>query len=231
MVLFLETGPYNCWRASHEHWRNHQIIVQSDRGTSTMSSTAPSGEQQFPYMVSATPQWYEVFHYKDTKMKREREWESVTGRRFTLHYKRRLCTHKNSNGHKIVVYIHNSLLFLCSRVSTSLYKWHPKKWQDGSLSLHCCVTTYKERTKWLALNAAFKELVHPQIKILSLTTHPHVAPNPQDLLSSSEHKLRCFSWNRRAVCHSIGWNVPKSRNVGNTSVKQSMWHQWLNLRC
>ncbi len=24
------------------------------------------------------------------------------------------------------------------------------------------------------------------------------------------------------------WNVPRSRNVVNTSVKQSMWHQWLN---
>ncbi len=25
------------------------------------------------------------------------------------------------------------------------------------------------------------------------------------------------------------WNVPRSRNEVNTSVKQSMWHQWLNL--
>ncbi len=24
------------------------------------------------------------------------------------------------------------------------------------------------------------------------------------------------------------WNVPRSRNIVNTSVKQSMWHQWLN---
>ncbi len=47
-----------------------------------------------------------------------------------------------------------------------------------------------------------------------------------------EHKLRCFWWNRRALRPSIdlqhNWNVPRSRNVVRTSVKQSMWHQWLN---
>ncbi len=29
----------------------------------------------------------------------------------------------------------------------------------------------------------------------------------------------------RQQCH---WNVPRSRNVVNISVKQAMWHQWLN---
>lgn len=95
-------------RATQEHWWNHQIIVQSDRGTSTISSTASSGEQQFPYMVSATPQWYEVFHYKDTKM--EREWESVRllggG---SLYINRRLCKQKkikwtHDNGIYIILY-------------------------------------------------------------------------------------------------------------------------------
>ncbi len=36
----------------------------------------------------------------------------------------------------------------------------------------------------------FKAIVHPKMKMLSLITHPHVVPNPLDLLSFSEHKLR-----------------------------------------
>ncbi len=43
-------------------------------------------------------------------------------------------------------------------------------------------------------------LVHPIMKIMSLSTHTHVVPN---LRSSSEHKLRYFCWNRRAIWHSI----------------------------
>ncbi len=38
----------------------------------------------------------------------------------------------------------------------------------------------------------FKGLVHPKMKIMSLITHPHVDPNPQDLHSSSKNKLRYF---------------------------------------
>ncbi len=41
-------------------------------------------------------------------------------------------------------------------------------------------------------------IVHPKMKMQSLITHPHVVPNPEDLLSSSEHKLRYFLWNPRA---------------------------------
>ncbi len=78
----------------------------------------------------------------------------------------------------------------------------------------------------------FKGLVHPKMKIMSLITHPHVVPNLWELCSSSEHNLRCFWWNRRAIRPSHrqqhNWNVLRSRNVVNTSVKQSMWHQWLN---
>ncbi len=37
------------------------------------------------------------------------------------------------------------------------------------------------------------------MKILSLITHPDVVPNPQDLRSSSEHKLRYFWWYLRAL--------------------------------
>ncbi len=42
-----------------------------------------------------------------------------------------------------------------------------------------------------------KGIVHPKMKILSLITHPHFVPNPSDLCSSSEQKLRCFWWNPR----------------------------------
>ncbi len=36
----------------------------------------------------------------------------------------------------------------------------------------------------------FKEIIHPKMKILSLFTHPHVVPKPQDLHSSLEHKVK-----------------------------------------
>ncbi len=44
-----------------------------------------------------------------------------------------------------------------------------------------------------------KVIVHSKMKILSLITHPHVVPNPLDLRSSSEHKLRSFWWNPRDI--------------------------------
>ncbi len=42
-----------------------------------------------------------------------------------------------------------------------------------------------------------KGIIHPQMEILSLITHPHIAPKPEDLRLSSEHKLRYFWWNLR----------------------------------
>ncbi len=44
-----------------------------------------------------------------------------------------------------------------------------------------------------------KGIVHPTMKILSLITPPHVVPNPWDLCSSSEQKLRYFWWSLRAM--------------------------------
>ncbi len=38
----------------------------------------------------------------------------------------------------------------------------------------------------------FKGIVHPKMKIMSLSTHPHVVSKPQDFPSSSEHKLKYF---------------------------------------
>ncbi len=46
-----------------------------------------------------------------------------------------------------------------------------------------------------------KGIVHPKMKILFLITL--VVPNPYDLRSSSEHKLRYFWWNLRALWPSI----------------------------
>jgi len=35
---------------------------------------------------------------------------------------------------------------------------------------------------------SLKEIVHPQMKILTLFTHPHVVPDLYEILSSGEHK-------------------------------------------
>jgi len=42
------------------------------------------------------------------------------------------------------------------------------------------------------LQNAFKGIVHPKMKILSLFTHPQVVPNLYTFLSSNEHKGRYF---------------------------------------
>ncbi len=58
------------------------------------------------------------------------------------------------------------------------------------------------------------------MKILSLITHPHVLSNPEDLRSSSEHNLRYFWWNPRALWPSKGpttIKTPKhSKDIGKT---------------
>jgi len=48
--------------------------------------------------------------------------------------------------------------------------------------------------------------LNPKMKILSLITHPHVIPHPQDLRSSLKHKLRYFWWNPRGI-----WLVHRQR--------------------
>ncbi len=48
------------------------------------------------------------------------------------------------------------------------------------------------------------------MKMMSLITHPHVVSNPQDLRSSSEHKLRYFRWNLRAFWASIDSNATET---------------------
>ncbi len=63
-----------------------------------------------------------------------------------------------------------------------------------------------EETNWNQL----KGIVHPKMKILSLITHPHVVPNPLDLRSSSEHKLRYF------------WCIPRS--LWPSHRQQGSWH-------
>ncbi len=70
---------------------------------------------------------------------------------------------------------------------------------------------------------AFKGIVHPKIKILSLITHPHVVPNLQDLHSSSEHKLKYFRSNQRIFWPGIDSNTTttcsRPRKVVRTSLK------------
>ncbi len=65
----------------------------------------------------------------------------------------------------------------------------------------------------------------------AIITHPHIIPNPQDLRSSSEHKLRYFLWDLRVVWPSIdsnGINTIKVQKRSKEMVKQSMWHQGFN---
>ncbi len=53
----------------------------------------------------------------------------------------------------------------------------------------------------------FKVIVHPKMKILSLITHLHVFPNPEDFCSSLEHKLGYVWWNPRAFWPCIDSNT------------------------
>ncbi len=63
--------------------------------------------------------------------------------------------------------------------------------------VHFCELNFRE----CVINSfrIFKGLVHPKMKMMSLITHPHVVPTPRDLRSSSEHKLRFFLLNQRAL--------------------------------
>ncbi len=51
------------------------------------------------------------------------------------------------------------------------------------------------------------------MKILSLITHSHSVPNPQDLRSSSEHKLRYVWWNSRMFWPWIDSNATDTFKV------------------
>ncbi len=87
-------------------------------------------------------------------------------------------------------------LFLCCFLPFSFKSYLP-------IGLWIYIYTHNIVT-WGSESGLFKEIVHPKMKILSLSTHPHVVPN---LRSSSEHKLRCFWWYRRAIWHSIDSNT------------------------
>ncbi len=76
-----------------------------------------------------------------------------------------------------------------------------------------------------------KGIVHPEMKILLLITHPHVIPNPQDLCSL-EHKLRYFWWNLSAFwtyIDSKGTTTVKAQKHSRDIVKIVHVHQWLIL--
>ncbi len=84
---------------------------------------------------------------------------------------------------------------------------------------------------------SLKVLVHPIMKILSLITHPHVVPNPQDRRSSSEHRLRYFWWNLRALRPSIDSKGPsmikaqkRSKEIGKIIQNQGFNRNFTKLR-
>ncbi len=56
------------------------------------------------------------------------------------------------------------------------------------------------------------------MKMLSLITHPHVVPNPPDLYSSPEHKLRYFCWNLRDFWPCIDSNVSTKAQKGRKDI-------------
>ncbi len=60
-------------------------------------------------------------------------------------------------------------------------------------AVYCAnVQSYVSKIPKTTFTPGIKGIVRPKMKILSLITHPHVIPNPQDLHSSSDHKLRYF---------------------------------------
>ncbi len=78
----------------------------------------------------------------------------------------------------------------------------------------------------------FKGLVHPKMKNLSLITSPSCCSKPvrPSFIFRTQMKMFLKKSESYLTLHrqQHNWNVPRSRNL-NTSVKQSMWHQWLNL--
>ncbi len=119
------------------------------------------------------------------------------------------------------VYTHFALLLF----SSTLFK-------GGAMKINNILC--KQRVHFCELNfrvfvinsyCIFKGLVHPKMKILSLITHPCVVPNPWDH-SASEHKLRYFWLNERALWPCIESNATVMfPGPVRKSVKQSMWHQ------
>ncbi len=84
--------------------------------------------------------------------------------------------------------------------------------------MQMCLYAYEVNSQYVTLHHwlkyvfshIFKGLVHQKMKILSLITHPHVVSNPWDIRSSSEHKLRYFWWNPRALWPSIDSKDPNT---------------------
>ncbi len=90
--------------------------------------------------------------------------------------------------------------------------------QNMTLSIAC------EWLPWL------KGLVHPKMKILSLITHRHVKPVRLSFIFGTQIKIFLMKSKSSLTLHrqQRNCNVPSPRNVARTSIKQSMWHQWLN---
>jgi len=104
---------------------------------------------------------------------------------------------------------------------------------SGPVVLNWRVTTRIWVTGLFRIKSMLKGLVHPKMKIMSFITHPHGVPHPEDLRSSSEHKLRYFCWNPMAQWglywqqDNLHFQMP--RKLLKTYLNQFMWLQWFNL--
>ncbi len=110
-------------------------------------------------------------------------------------------------------------------------------WEDNrrrTLSLEeallWIVDSYLVRSSDLNLEC-LKGLVHPKMKIV-INYSPSCRSKPvrPSFIFGTQIKMFFMKSESYQTLHrqQCNWNVPRSRNVVNTSVKQSMWHQWLN---
>ncbi len=100
----------------------------------------------------------------------------------------------NVDRHSAVMPQRNNILYIFRRAFEILIRYHLLL-----CSWHVrCITT---RDAWYT-----GQWYSLKITILSFISHLHVVPNPWDLCSSSEYKLRYFLWNPRAFWPCIDSN-------------------------
>ncbi len=125
------------------------------------------------------------------------------------------CVNDNNSGSKLLY-----KTFKYAQVQMRFERWRvifslKMNWHSHSLHHTLC----------------FKGLVHLKIKILSVITHPNVVPNLwPSFIFGTQIKIFLMKSESYQTLHrqQHNWNVPSPRNIVNTLVKQSMWHQWLN---
>ncbi len=110
--------------------------------------------------------------------------------------------------------------------------WSPTPFNQSQI--HQCDhegTVFSLAVQGCRINAVFKGLVHPKMKMV-INYSPSCRSNPlrSSFIFGTQIKMFLMKSESSLTLHrqQRNWNVPRSRNVVNTSVKQSMWHQWLN---